>query len=330
MAFPYNSLQSKVLAGSGHQLVLGQTGSGKTMLVIDKAAHLLTQGVPPARIGMAVFAFRGVEHLKSLARDRYPTLANAFESVRFGTLRDLAAVQLVQGGKLTSFIGNNQVRTYLRFLMAQQGFSGTLNEAEHIIRSLKSRAKKVPENDRHYPLFKGYKDLLDSRNQADRHDIIRNHIIAMRAEGQAHLPPVPVDYLLVDNVQDATELQTIWLKAHAETATLFLTANDDVTAFTRDGALGTAAIAGLQEIDGGRLLLVGMDLDEAGPRVIVDGHMSYFPAGTSGRISSVTGDTVTGPFDAAEFLGIHVQHFAGFATLVAHNRFDRIEGLQAR
>lgn len=250
MAFPYNPLQSKVLAGSGHHMVLGPAGSGKTMLVIDKTAHLLTQGIAPSRIGVAVFAFRSVEHLKSLAKDRYPTLATAFDSVRFGTLRDLAAVQLVQGGKLTSFIGNNQVRTYLRFLMAQQGFSGSLNEAEHIIRSLKSRAKKVPENDRHYPLFKAYKDLLDGRNQADRHDIIRNHIIAMRAEGQGHLPPVPVDYLLVDNVQDATELQTIWLKAHTATATLFLTANDDVTAFTRDGALGTAAITALQDIDG--------------------------------------------------------------------------------
>jgi hypothetical protein len=61
--------------------------------------------------------------------------------------------------------------------------------------------------------------------------------------------------------------------------------------------------------------------------MIVDGDMSHLPAGASAGIAAVAGNAVAGPLDAAELLGIQVQHLARSAALVADDRLDRLQNL---
>jgi hypothetical protein len=44
--------------------------------------------------------------------------------------------------------------------------------------------------------------------------------------------------------------------------------------------------------------------------MIVNGHMSHFPADTINRAAPIAGNPAAGTFDAAELLGIQVQHLA--------------------
>ena len=119
--------------------------------------------------------------------------------------------------------------------MAAQSFKGTVHEADHIVRNYKSRAKKVPESEPHYPLYRAYQSELEAGNLADRHDLVRNHLLAIRAETGK---PLPVDVLLVDNVQDATEIQLLWIRAHLAAGTrVIMAGDDDITAFGRDGII---------------------------------------------------------------------------------------------
>ena len=78
------------------------------------------------------------------------------------------------------------------------------------------------------------------------------------------------------------------------------------------------------------LRLVGVHLHEAGPGVVVDGDVGELPAGAFDRVAPVAGHAVARTHDAAELLGVDVQHLAGRRVLVAHDRAHRIERLQAR
>ncbi len=226
--------QQHVLAHTGSSLVVGVPGSGKTVLLLAQAEHLLAQG---HKVALATFSFRSHQYVKSLAS---PALVKVWDKLSSGTLRDLAIQQLHTAGQSFSFASNNQVREILRTLIPAQAFPGTLADAEHIIRSAKARAKKLPESDRYYPFVQAYQARLEELGLADRHDIVRRHVLGMR---DGSVPPLPVSHLLLDNVQDATELQLIWLQMHlAHSITLMLVGDDDLTAFGQDGARGPAAL----------------------------------------------------------------------------------------
>lgn len=85
----------------------------------------------------------------------------------------------------------------------------------------------------------------------------------------------------------------------------------------------------LEESHGRIFAFIGVHLDEAGPRVIIDGHVGDLPACALHGITAIAGDAVAGPHDPPKLLGIHVQQLTRCRALVAHHRLDRIERLEA-
>ncbi len=240
MPFTWSPPQADALLSSESYVLLGCPGSGKTTALLEKARLLATAG---QRVILTTFAFRVLENLKQRGAPALtPHIASGL--LKVGTLYDLALQAVQQGGIQLNFASNNQVRQLLRQLMAEESFPGTLEEAEHIIRSARGRAKRLPESDRFYPFVNAYKTKLDSLGLSDRHDLIRRHVLGMK---EGSLPVLATDWLLLDGLQDATELQLIWLQLHhTHGVRLALTADDDLTAFGRDGAQGAAAIQQVQ------------------------------------------------------------------------------------
>lgn len=234
----WSPAQQQVINYTGSSLLIGAPGTGKTSILLAQAEALKRAG---HKVALATFAFRSQQYLKTLAS---PALQTLWPQLATGTLRDLAIQQLLVAGQSFSFASNNQVREILRALIPAHSFPGTLEDAEHIIRATKARAKKLPEADRHYTFVQAYQARLEELGLADRHDIIRRHVLGMR---DGSVPPLSVSHLLLDNVQDATELQLIWLQEHlAHGITLKITGDDDVTSFGPDGAQGEAALTTLE------------------------------------------------------------------------------------
>lgn len=242
MQTPWDASQTAALSHQGSAVLLGATGSGKTSLLVEKVAALLAQGVSPDNIALTTFAHRAMQALKIKLAVRVGPQAT---KIRVNTMVELAQAQLEAVGQQPVFVTNNQVRLMLRGIMREAGFPGTLIEASETIHFLKSQRNKPDGKHPFDALYRAYTRQLDSQRLADRNDVLRSHLQGLKG---GSVPPVPVGYLLVDNVQDATPLQLAWLKAHLDAdITLLLAANDDLTAYASDGAAGAA---GIREIQG--------------------------------------------------------------------------------
>jgi superfamily I DNA/RNA helicase len=237
MPLNWNPAQQAVLKAQGSRLILGPPGSGKTALLLELAQRATAAG---QKAVLTTFAYRTVAHLRAQAALYVPR----FPAAHIQPLVEIAAAQLKAAGQNMQLASNNDARRILRSLMPQQAFPGTLAEAEHVVRAAQGRAKKLPESDRFYPFVKAYRAKLEELNLADRHDIVRRHVLGMRDETVA---PLQADMLLVDGLQDATELQLIWLREHLDAGLdLIIAADDDLTTFGRDGAQGPAALEAAQ------------------------------------------------------------------------------------
>ena len=227
--------------------VLGVPGSGKTTVMLRKIAALIEAGVPPQKIAVMAFSYRNMVVIKEHMRRE---IGDAAAGVVVGTTVDLPLMAMGKNHAkkdLPRVADNNFMRRIMRQAMVEVGFVGHSKEAEHIIRSFKSRGRKPSESDDHYDLFRAYKQQLEQTGLVDRHDIIRKHIIGMRNDVYE---PVPVKHVFVDNFQDMTQIQMLWLTDHLKAGiNAYVFGCDDLTIFRRDGALGRAAFNEFEEMN---------------------------------------------------------------------------------
>lgn len=230
MKITHTKTQKSVASHKGHCLMLGAAGTGKTTALLARAAELIKTGVPPRDIAVLAFSYRSAKLLERIAGKRYD---GALAGVNFATFLDFAGAGIPEGKKLAT---NTTMRNTLKKAMVEAKFTGSLREAEHIIRTFKGRSKKPQENEAHYLLLQVYKKMMDDAKLVDRNDVIRGHILGLR---KGTIEPHPIKHLLVDNLQDASQIQLIWLQEQLVDATLCGAINDDVTLFGLDGALSS-------------------------------------------------------------------------------------------
>lgn len=235
--------QRNIIEHQGSSLVIGSPGTGKTTALIEKISKLVKQGINPSEIYVVAFTYYSWQMLLGKLRDRLG--AEVAEKINIGTCRIFAQEQMEKdAGSEVSFASDKQARRFLRQAMREVDFKGSAVEAEHIVRKFKSMARKPSENIKHFDLFMAYKGYCEM----DRYDVLRRHIMGLRQE---EMSLVPMRFVFIDNFQDITHIQFLWLLEHIKAgaqATAF--GDDDLCVFKRDGALGPSALKDFQSHEG--------------------------------------------------------------------------------
>lgn len=238
-----NDLQQQVINNESNSLVIGGPGTGKTTLIFVKIKKLLAQGGTPESINIVCYSLKAANLFKKILLGY---IGQDAKRIQYVTFKDLAEAELKAVGMLEGeFADNSQMRRLLHQAKSGSDFKGSIHEAEHIIRSFKSKAKKPQETEEHYSLFNQYQDLLHGRNWYDRYDCLRQHLISMR---NGVCQPARAKYMFIDNAQDMNQIQLLWTLEHALAGIkIMLCVDDDQCIYERSGAVGSSVIDTLQE-----------------------------------------------------------------------------------
>lgn len=244
MEFTYE--QNLVITETNHMAVVGGPGTGKSSTLVEKAAYLVENKSMAGRVFVSTFNWRSHLMVKAALQKR---LGEKASGVVCGTFRDFAQVAIEQStGQRLNIANFATIHRTLRAAMDEVGFAGTALEAEHIIRKFKGAANKPKGDEPFFKLFETYKNIMESNGWMDRHDIVRQHILGMR---KGKYKPCPASHLLVNNLQDATHVQMLWVKEHIKNGTTVAAfGNENQTLFARDGGLGEESFNLLEDVEG--------------------------------------------------------------------------------
>ena len=228
----------------GHSLILGAAGTGKTTVLCEKVRHLLDHDVEGRDICIVLFTYRACLHVEVALRGY---LGERAEHVTVVTLRDLC-LETLQDKELEDVVADGQdMRRILRYAMRSVEFSGTVKEAEHIIRKFYGQIKDPQENERHASLFQAYQSYMKQYGFIDRFALIRKSLALLEVNEASR---VPYKHLLVPHAHEATPVQLLWLLKHHDSAELTFFADDNQHLFVHDGAIGADVVRMLKEEHG--------------------------------------------------------------------------------
>ena len=238
--------QKAIVEAEGSIVAVGGPGTGKTTVLMERAAHLIKNGADPDSVYMVSFNLRSYLLMQDMLKEQIGDVA---KNVVCGTFRDFAWQEVTESDPNALKIADFETyRRAIRAAMRDVGFAAGFYEAEHIIRVFKSKAEKPSSEAPHYDLFKAYRTYLDEESLIDRYDIIRQHIIGLRREIYKHCG---AKHFLIDDVQNMTRVEFIWLKEHMKKgAKITAIGNDDQLVDGYNGALIAEAFDELEETDG--------------------------------------------------------------------------------
>jgi len=234
----FNEIQKQIIENDGNTLVIGSPGTGKTLTIIAKIKKILASGVNPEKIAIACFTPKSASLFRTML---IKYVGQDAKRIKYATFKDLAETELKSTNSIVGeFADNSQMRRLLHQAKSATGFKGSIHEAEHIVRSFKSRAKKPQASDEHFDMFSKYQDLIHNRNWYDRYDCLRQHLISLRND---LAQPARVKYIFIDNAQDMNQIQLLWTLEHAVAGVkITLCVDDDQCMFQRSGAMGAKVI----------------------------------------------------------------------------------------
>ncbi len=226
-----NSAQrSAVETLDGPVLMLAGAGTGKTRALTTRIAHLIhSRGVRPNRILAVTFTNKAAREMKSRVGQ---ILGEVVEGMPWlGTFHSISARMLRHNAELAGLKSNftildtdDQVRLLKQVMQAADIDQKTF-PARHLagmIDRWKNRAwtpDKVPGHEadwgrgRAVQLYSDYQDRLKTLNCADFGDLLL-HMVQILSKNKAILDGYcsRLEYILVDEYQDANVAQYLWLR----------------------------------------------------------------------------------------------------------------------
>lgn len=217
-----NAQQQAAVRATGHTLVSSCPGSGKTTVLAHRAAHLLNAD-PTARVGAVTYTSAAASELCERIGRHTP---NAGKRVVAGTFHALALRQLRGAGISPRIMEEFHTRDLMRLAHRQSGGGQTQEETEGAIALFKSVPDFVlpGDDDPKVKAYHHYQARLEEAGAMDFADIMLQAVYGMR---EGRIAPLQVEYLLVDEYQDADPVQFAWIRAHMEAGIEVTCVGDD-------------------------------------------------------------------------------------------------------
>lgn len=207
----------------GHVVVKASAGSGKTKVLTARAAYLLRQGVPAEKILLCTFTRNAGQNMRDRLLDlcgsvlRVPECGTLHSHAlkALGGAQGLAALGLqlqADDAKLCDLIDTHRAEISLPPDWATKSPEQILMELSRY-----SECKSVPE-----PWALAVADwdaLLESKNLVSFSSLLKQ-----RSEKESALK---FSYILIDEGQDLTEVQTQWVRRHLAEKGQIFTVGDD-------------------------------------------------------------------------------------------------------
>lgn len=230
-----NPFQQRAVTAVGHCIILACPGSGKTKVLSERAAHLLRENAI-GRLCAVTFTSHSAEELKhrtllSCGHENAKRLA-------VGTFHSVALNQLKRNmRRLPRLMNEGERLAVLRRCMRQHGAKLSFEEAVKTLDFYKSKVEPPVITDEKLKLvISEYQNVLKSENSMDFSDII---LLAVQKMQAGEIPPLPINWLLVDESQDMDELQREWILLHGRAGVqITLVGDDDQSLYSFRNALG--------------------------------------------------------------------------------------------
>jgi DNA helicase-2/ATP-dependent DNA helicase PcrA len=218
-----NAQQQAAVRATGHTLVSSCPGSGKTTVLAYRAAHLLNTH-PEARVGAVTYTAAAASELcERIGRHA----AGVGRRVVAGTFHALALRQLRSVGSPPRILKEFQLRDLIRRAHQQcVGGAHPLEETEAAIAKYKSAPDYVfpDDDDPKVQAYQHYQASLEAAGAMDFADMMLQAVYGMR---DGRIAPLNVQFLLVDEYQDADPVQFAWIRAHMEAGVEVTCVGDD-------------------------------------------------------------------------------------------------------
>jgi len=228
-----NARQREVVEHNGHIVTAAPPGSGKTRVLIERTQRLLRE--TKGQIKLVTFTKAAAEEMKKRIGGSGQSRVEAatFDSYCYRMYRK-------SGGKLQPPNGLDEYRAKQRiceggaFGVDFETFDETLAKAS--TRLDPSKAPKAAVT-----IYRKYCEILNGMGKTDFASIARKVVQELQSGGK--IKPLVVENLLVDEFQDADEIQLAWVLAHAKAgAQVMVVGDDDQSIYGWRGGLGYAAM----------------------------------------------------------------------------------------
>ena len=228
-----NAAQLRGATSPGHTLISACPGSGKTRVLAHRAEHVLA-GAPGTRLGAATFTQDAANELESRIASR---VADCAGRVVAGTFHSLALAQLQASGRRIKLASDAEARALLRRAWSAAGAPESFDAAQRLVERCKATLGSAGAGaGRLFDVYLKYQEMLRQRGLSDFADLMLEAVSGMR---NGAVKPLDVRFLLVDEFQDADEVQVAWTLAHVGAGVeVTVVGDDDQSIYGWRNALG--------------------------------------------------------------------------------------------
>lgn len=243
-----DSLQAPVFLCDKACLAIAGPGSGKTRTIIAKAARLIQANRNDlSTVAMVTFTKAAAKEMEHRLRSALPELfaMRGGKKPHIGTFHGLS-YQLLRdywksAGIRRKILSDQEVYDLIIQSSKESGSKLRFDEAQRAIERYKSFPADFPlaESDiqsEAYQIFSIYEKRRMANGACDVNDMVRECLAGIRA---GTIKPLPVKYLLADEMQDADLVQHDWVLAHYACGVVpSLVADDDQSIYAFRNAAG--------------------------------------------------------------------------------------------
>lgn len=203
--------QHRVVRHHGHLCVPACPGAGKTRVLSHRAGYLLTSN-PNSRLAAVTFTKDASGELEARILSQCP---HAKGRVDAGTFHSLAQRQLIAAGVRFQLADDYIAKQVFRRALGRLGNRFDPEDAWLTVQWLKSSTRPPDAGigfDAEIALLGIYQEMMRQAGKKDFQDLMLDAVSGMN---NGTVPPMNVQFMLVDEAQDSDDVQLAWVQAHA-------------------------------------------------------------------------------------------------------------------